>query len=243
MTEKTDKTHVLVPNAEITIRYLADYMGASERKRRSIIEGCKYRPLARLLQHKEATITISSALQSGSPDPKALQTKADFIRNKLATGDFDALTNEANADYVQKFSEVVASIKLPDADILPGKVFPALKVHGVKVRFSPHLLLRRVDKTNKQRSGAFMFRYAKGKALSPDVGGYQSAATFGLLKEYLAEEGAEADKNICVTLDAFTGNLYPAPGSAITMFANMKAACQTIAERWPNVPPPKGAIL
>jgi hypothetical protein len=35
----------------------------------------------------------------------------------------------------------------------------------------------------------------------------------------------------------------PAPGSAITMFANMKAACQTIAERWPNVPPPKGAIL
>lgn len=241
--DKTDKTHVLVPDAEITVRYLADYMAASERKRRSIIEGCKYRPLARLLQHKEATITISKAFQSGAPDANELKTKAEFIRNKLATGDFDALTNEANADYVQKFSEVVASIKLPEAEILPGKVFPALKVHGVKVRFSPHLLLRRIDKTNKQRSGAFMLRYAKGKALNPDVGGYQSAAAFGLLKDYLAEEGAEADKSICVTLDAFSGTLYPVPGSAVTMFANMAAACQTIGERWPNVPPPKGAIL
>jgi transposase len=65
--DKIEKTHVAVPEAEITVRYLADYMAASERRRRSIIEGCKYRPLARLLQHKEATITISSALRSGTP--------------------------------------------------------------------------------------------------------------------------------------------------------------------------------
>ncbi|TWB88991.1 hypothetical protein FBZ93_117175 [Bradyrhizobium macuxiense] len=167
-------------------------MAASERRRRSIIEGCKYRPLARLLQHKEAQITISSALQSGAPDPKTLEKKADFIRNKLATGDFEALTNEANADYVERFSEVVASIKLPNAEILPGKVFPAAEIQGVKVRFSPHLILRRVDKSNKQRNGAFMLRYAKGTPLDPSVGNYQSAAAFGMLKEYFTEEGAEA---------------------------------------------------
>ena len=238
-----DKTHIAVAAAEISVRYLADYMAASERRRRSIIEGCKFRPLARLLQHKEAQITISRAIQSGEPDPKLLQKKADFIRSKLATDDFDALTNEANADYVAKFSEVVASIKLPNAEILPGKVFPAVKIHGVKVRFSPHLLLRRIDKTNKQRRGAFMLRYAKGKPLNPDVGGYQSAAALGLLRDYFKEEGTEVDKAISVTLDAFTGILYPAPGAAISMFANMKAACQTIGERWANIPPPKNAVI
>lgn len=240
---KAEKTHIAVPEAEISVRYLADYMAASERRRRSIIEGCKYRPLARLLQHKEAQITISSALQSGTPDPKALEKKADFIRNKLATGDFDALTNEANADYVERFSEVVASIKLPTAEILPGKAFPVVKIQGVKVRFSPHLILRRVDKSNKQRTGAFMLRYAKGKDLDPEVGGYQSAAAFGLLKDHFGEEGAEVDKCICVTLDAFSGTLYSAPGGAVSMFANMKAACQTIAERWPNIPPPKNSVI
>lgn len=241
--DKTEKTHVAVAEAEITVRYLADYMAASERRRRTIIEGCKYRPLARLLQHKEAQITISKAFQSGDPDPKALEKKADFIRNKLASDDFEALTNEANADYVERFSEIVASIKLPSAEILPGKVFPATKIQGVKVRFSPHLILQRVDKTNKQRNGAFMLRYAKGKALDPDVGAYQSAAAFGLLKDHFAEEDTTTDKSLCVTLDAFSGVLYPAPGSAVTMFANMKAACQTIVERWPNIPPPKGAII
>lgn len=241
--DKTEKNSRCSARSRNHLRYLADYMAASERRRRSIIEGCKYRPLARLLQHKEATITISSALRSGTPDPKALEKKADFIRNKLATGDFDALTNEANADYVERFSEVVASIKLPTAEILPGKVFPPAKIQGVKVRFSPHLILRRLDKSNKQHSGAFMLRYAKGKALDLDVGGYQSAAAFGLLKDNFAEEGAEADKTICVTLDAFSGTIFPAPGSAVTMFANRKAACQTIAESWPNIPPPKGAVI
>ena len=46
-----------------------------------------------------------------------------------------------------------------------------------------------------------------------------------------------------MTLDAFTGELYPAPGSSATMLANIKAACLTIAERWPNIKPPKGAII
>ena len=148
-----------------------------------------------------------------------------------------------NADYVEKFGEVVANIKLPEADVLPGSVFPPFKINSVRVRFSPHLLLRRIDKSNKQRRGAFMLRYAKGKALAPMVGGFQSAAAFGLLKDYDPEEGAEADKSICVTLDAFTGQIYPAPGAALSMFANMKAACQTIAERWPNINPPKGAVI
>jgi hypothetical protein len=241
--EEIKKTHVLVPEPQITVRYLADFMGASERKRRSIVEGCKYRPIAKLLQHKEATAAISNALQSGDVDLKDLKSKADFIRNKLADDEFEALTNEANADYVEKFSEVYATIKLPNAEILPGKRFQPFKIHGVKISFSPHLLLRRMDKSNKQRSGAFMLRYAKGKALQPAAGEFQSAAAFGILKDIYPEEGLEADKSICVTLDAFTGKLHPAPGAAASMFANMKAACQTIAERWPNIPPPKGAIL
>lgn len=239
-----EKTHIEVPDAEISVRYLADYMAGSERKRRSIIDTCKYRPIARVLQHKEATLAISTALQSGPASPEALKAKADFIRNKMATGDFDALKNEANADYIEKFSEVVASIKLPDADVLPGTNFPLFKINGVKIRFSPNLLLRRIDKkTNKQKRGAFMLRYSKGKALSPEVGDYQSAAAFGILKEYSGEEGAEADRAICVTLDAYTGILYPAPGASASMFANTKAACQSIAERWPNIKPPKGAVI
>ena len=87
-----------------------------------------------------------------------------------------------------------------------------------------------------------MLRYAKGKPLAAAVGDNQSAAIFGLLS-MSKSEGLEADKTICITLDAATGKVFPAPGAAGSIFANMKAACASIAERWPNIKPPKGAVI
>jgi hypothetical protein len=238
-----DKTHVLMPDPEIDIRYLADYMAGSERKKRTIVSGCKYRPIARMLQHKDARLTIASALRKGEATKENLKERATFIRSKLATGDFDALKNETNADYVEQFSEVVASVELPKADILPGKVFPAIPINGVRVTFSPSLILRRLTKTNKLRRGALMLRYAKSKPLDPEIGDFQSSAIFGLLGVHQDEEGSEPERALCLTLDAVTGKLYPAPTNAVSNFANMKAACQTIAERWPNIPPPPNAVF
>jgi hypothetical protein len=238
-----DKTHVEVKKPEISVRFLADFMAASERKRRTIVEGCKYRPLARLFQHKEAPVAIATAIHKGTATPEALKARADAIRNKLASDDFDALTNEANADYVQRFSEVVAGITLPEADILPGKIFPGTQLNGVKVAFSANLVLRRLTKTNKLKRGVLMLRYAKGKALPADVGGFQSAAAYGLLGILTDEEGAEPERGICLTLCAGSGSWFPAPGNSASIFANMKAACESIAERWPAIKPPKGAIL
>jgi hypothetical protein len=67
------KTHQEVKEPEISVRYLADFMAASERKRRSIVEGCKYRPIARLVQHKEAMLAISGAIQKGPLSPCSLR--------------------------------------------------------------------------------------------------------------------------------------------------------------------------
>jgi hypothetical protein len=159
-----DKTHKEVKQPEISVRYLADYMAASERKRRTIIEGCKYRPIARLHQHKEAPTAIAHALRHGSATPQWLKERAAMIRSKIATDHFDAFTNESNADYVEAFSKVVASVELPEAEILPGNLFPDFDIRGVKVRFAPHLMLRRlIKKTNKLKRGALMLRYSKGR--------------------------------------------------------------------------------
>ena len=203
------RTHIEVTEPEISVRYLADFMGASERKRRSIVEGCKYRPVARLVQHKEATVTIANAIRTGALSPAELQGKADFIRSKLATDDFESLTNEINADYIQSFSSVISNITLPDVDILPGITFSKSKINDVKIKFSPHLILRRIDKTNKQRRGALMLRYAKGKHLSPIVGAFQSAAAFGILRGYAIDDGTTADKSICLTSRCVRGGTVP----------------------------------
>jgi hypothetical protein len=237
------KTHVAVAAPTISVRYLADYMAASERKKRTIVSQCKYQPIAPMLQHQEAVAIIANALRKGTASVENLKEKAIFVRNKMTTNDFEALTNEVNADYLDRFSHVLSEVDLPKAEILPGKSFPALSIHGVKISFSPSLIFRRTTKTNKLRRGAMMLRYAKGKPLSSQVGCYQSSAIFGLLGKHADPDGSEPEKALCLTLDGWTGNIHSAPGTAVSDFENMKAACQTIAERWPNIPPPAKAVF
>jgi hypothetical protein len=45
------------------------------------------------------------------------------------------------------------------------------------------------------------------------------------------------------TLDAYMGKCHEAPGNAIYLFKEMKAACASISERWPAIKPPKNAVL
>lgn len=66
---------------------------------------------------------------------------------------------------------------------------------------------------------------------------------FGLLNDVKEEPAAEPEKALCLTLDAVGAVLYSAPGKAVSMYANAKAACLTIAEQWPNLPPPPGAVI
>ncbi len=47
------KTHREVKSPQVNARYLADFMAASEVAKRSIIRGCKYQSIARVVQHDE----------------------------------------------------------------------------------------------------------------------------------------------------------------------------------------------
>ena len=55
-----------------------------------------------------------------------------------------------------------------------------------------------------------MFRYAKGIALKPEVGGFQSAAIFGILRDMADKDAEEVEKALCVTVDGYAGVVYPA---------------------------------
>lgn len=237
------KTHVQAKEPVLTVRRLADYMGASEQVRRSIVQSCKYRAIARVVQHKEAQTIIANHLRKPGEGTADLTEKAEYIRNKISDNDFEADVNDHNADYVDRFAEVVAGIELPAAELERGESYLPILINGVKISLTPALRLRRKTKTNKVRVGALMLRYAKGTPLPEPIGLWQSAAIFGFLSNSKLEAAAEPEKRLCITLDAYSGQPYAAPGNAVYRFNEMKAALTTIAEQWPAIPPPKGAIL
>lgn len=236
------KTHREVKKPQISVRYLADYMAASETAKRTIVQKCKYQPIAKVVQHDEAKISIAKFIRTGSRDINQLREDAQRLRDRMTDDDFERDLFDHNADYVDRFAEVAEQVVIPDAERLPPGQAPALILHGVSVTPQLQFRLRRLTKTNKVRTGGGMFRYAKGKVLSADVAGWQSAFLYGYLKETEGED-AEPENQLCLTIDAYSGIAYPAPGDAVRRFKNMGAACQSIIERWPAIKPPPKAVL
>ena len=98
-------------------------------------------------------------------------------------------------------------------------------------------------KNNQIKEGAAMLRYAKGAALSDSIGAWQSAFLLGYLRETSVDETVHPDAGLCLTIDAYAGVAHKAPTNSVSRYQNMKAACATIAEQWPNVKPPPKAIF
>jgi hypothetical protein len=241
--DKPFRTHVETETPQIDIRHLADYMAASRQSQRRVVQGCKYRRIARVIQHTEARTVIYNYINSGGSDPQKLLDRATFVREKLADDDFESEVNDHNADYIERFAASQITVVLPKAEISPRQDMAPIDINGLSVRFGHHLFLRRTTTTNKQRIGAVMLRYAKGETLDVDVAEWQTAGMFGFLRMVYEAEAAEPERKLCVVLDAYAGKTHLAPSNAVYRFNEMKAACADIAERWPAIKPPKNAVL
>ncbi|OYZ90442.1 hypothetical protein [Reyranella sp.] len=238
------KTHREVKSPQISARYLADYMSASETAKRTIIRGCKYQPIAKIVQHNRAKAAISHFLSNGSSDATALTDRAEQLRNMMADDEFDRLVLDHNADYLDRFAASQATVAIPAAErLVAGKNGP-ITLSAVRVSAEIHFRLRRVvAKTNEVRVGAGMLRYAKSRPLNVEAAAWQSAFLLGYLGLTAVDPSETPEAKLCITIDAFSGISYPAPGNAASRFKNMKAACESIAERWDNIQPPPGAVL
>jgi hypothetical protein len=218
-------------------------MAATERGKRRIVLNSKYRPIGTIIQHTEAVSAVSKFVRGGL-DVSWLLERADEIRNRMADDDFDRDLFDHNADYIARFAEVVAILNLPkNAEVIVPGPRETVDVQGVAVTVGLHFRLRRVTKTNKVEEGAGMFRYAKGKTLAPEAGSYQAAFLLGHLKDQSMDQNIFPNRGLCLTVDAQAGYCHTAPGNSVTRYHNMRAACESIAERWPNVKPPDGAIF
>ena len=238
-----NQTHREVKNPQISGRQLADYMAGSERARRAIAQDCKYQARVRVIQHHDAKLAIGKFLRDGASDLAALSAAADFLRTRWTDDHFERSLYDNNADYIARFAHVATLVQLPAGDMSPPGKSVVLNISGVKVTIDFQFRISRVTKTNKLKIGAGILRYSKGRALAEEVANWQSAFILGCLRDEKAIEHAEPESKLCLTIDAYSGRTYSAPGDSSSRYANMKAACASLFERWPQIKPPDGAVL
>jgi hypothetical protein len=167
----------------------------------------------------------------------------DNLENRICDDSFEETTNKHNCDYLRRFIAIIGTVELPVADYALIDGFPKVTFHGTKVSFHPQTAVSRVNRRNVQRIGALILRYAKTRALPKEVGLFESAFMFGYLGKHGPREGGKPDRGLCLTLDCYSGEIHHAPGDSTYRFKEMAAVCSAIAERWPAITPPPGAVF
>lgn len=237
----TEKTHRLVKDPRMSAKELADFMVASETARRTLIRNCKFRSIARVTQHNLAKQCVSKFIRDGRSDMTGMLAEAGRLRAMLADSEFERDLHDHNADYISRFAEVQGLIEFPNAEVLAQGAAISHMANGVKVNPDLQFRLRRLTKTNKVKIGGGVFRYTKGKAVNAEAAAYHAAFVFGVLGA-TAIDPDQPEEKLCLVIDAYAGKTHQAPTDSTRRYTNMLAACATIAERWPNVPPPPGAV-
>lgn len=237
-------THRLVNTPKVNSRYLSDYMVASERARRTIIRDCKYRKIARAIQHDRAKAFITNSLRGGSLSASALEQEGQRLLDMMADTEFERDTLDINGDFLMAYASVFDMDTFPNtAEIVDAPTDFSVDINGVEVNADIRFGTQRVTRTNRLRTGLGTIRYAKNKPLDEEVGAYQSSVLYGCRKMIDVQDETAPEEKLCLTLDCATGKFIPAPSDATRRFQNMEAACATIAERWDNIEPPENAVI
>ena len=196
------------------------------------------------MQHDEARKAVGRYFWDPVVDAGWLCSEAERVRRKLSDSDFETQKNEVNADFITRFADVLGGVELPKGAEVekPGRP-TSLTVAGVRVNTQIAFRVTRRTKTNEVRVGAGALRYSKGRPLPVDVGEWQAAFLHGYLARAHEVPSEKAEPKLCVVVDAYVGVCISAPSNSVSRYLNMEAACATIAEQWPNIAPPKGAIF
>lgn len=237
------KTHVERKQPQISLARLADYMAASEQGKRTIAVSCKYQPIARLIQYNDAKAIISNYIRDENRKIEDLAEKLAILKNKICDDDFTREVRDHNCDFLAKFISLASDIDFKDYTYTRPMKLPKIELNGMPISVAPDVLVSRTNRQNKVMIGAMMLRYSKGRPLNEEIGQYQSAFLFEYFKQPLFGEYGSSEKRLCITLDAQSGTPHEAPGNATYLYKEMAATCASLVERWPNIKPPKGAIL
>jgi len=236
------QTHREVKYPRMSDNKLSDYMNASEQVRRGILQSCKYQRKTAVIQHREAKKIIAESMTNGKLDIVTLKHKLEIFEGRITDTQFEEDVKQHNIDYVNNVLRMGFS-GLSGSDFQRTTKSRKLDFNGTEISFFPEMLVTRTNARNNRKIGALNFRYSKSAKLPDETAMYQSALMFGALKVDPFEPEASPEHALCQTLDGFNGKVYCAPTNAIYLYNEMKAACGSVAMQWPNIEPPKSAVL
>lgn len=209
---------------------------ANPTRRRKIVQDQKYPNTSIVARYRLAHEPIRQYL-TGGRQADALKKEIVRLRDDRSGTEWAIDDRWNTADALEKFLEISELIPAGcNEEYQPGDhVSPKLAVAGVDISVRPDFL---IDFTRRgaKYTGALKFHFIKNPDSALTRGGSEYVAT--LLRQWLevhGPDGATAAHSHCLCIDVFRGVVVSAPKSTTRRMAEVMAACEEIAARWPQL--------
>lgn len=226
-------TDELREDPRVSMHKLAEYaVTEGPRRRRAIILGQIRPPRYITTTYEDARHKLVRFFsdQSGA-DPERLIEMAEELRDRSfgAREDKDrAKSLLASARALESFADFAERVRVKDAVAVAGPRRDAdLFLAGVRVVVCPDVCF--LQRGTERRIGALKFHFPVAYRLNTEALQYAAAILFA----YLEERGDSPVRSACLTVDVMAGQFQQAPRAMKARLANLEAACEEIAERWP----------
>jgi len=223
---------------------MAEYLGASPTRRRSIIRDARFPKTSVVAQYDRAREALVNFLEDGTRSLNHLAHATDQLaRREARPGATDWLKRDCrlSTEAIETFQRGYNRLGLPKIDCLPiqGRQRP-LQFGRTKVSVSLDVITRRPVIGGKDSIGGATFIFSRGEKLSKSRMD-RCRTIAGLIYEFCRqrlEAHGEPDISLCMAIDVFNQKSYTPPGTFVRKRQQIEISCDEIADRWRSIDPP-----
>ena len=217
----------------VSVNKLGEYMTATARRRKGIIETQKSPADFIVPRYDPATSAIAQSIVEQSPS--AILEAFDRLDRELPKTKWTDQRNSDCQEALEKFRTIRPELqrRLGSSSLTLGtNTAPKLSVSGVDISVRPEILVRNEDRDGTPLFGAVKLYLSKTYELDENSAQYVGTVLHQYIEQFVVDDDGQADHRACCVVDVFAQKIYDAPRAFRARRKDIEAACEEIALRW-----------
>ncbi|MFT6963551.1 MAG: hypothetical protein ACJAWV_003288 [Flammeovirgaceae bacterium] len=215
-----------------SVNQISEYVGANSTRRKKIVEDAKNPSSFIVARYTEARKAISNYIAEG--DLSCLDECADFLKNKVATSDFQKNDKKKSLEALLAIRNIDLSFLSGfEMDVYSGSN-PKLQISGLDISVNPDIIIRG-EHRGKKIIGAVKLHISSSAPLTEEMGKSVAMIIHEFIKSHVQSADETAHLKFCISLDIFNGRLTEAPTSVKKRLSKIGASCEEFVLRWDSI--------
>lgn len=215
----------------VSVSKLAEYLGATPTRRRSIIVEQKRPNPFRTARYTDAQRILVEAVEQGC-EVSVFEAGIAGLESKFTRSDHEEECRQ-NCMLAVKAGLFLAGVLPLAKGSFEGtdlKHPAAIMIGDVEVSVRPEILMRVEKGPRAGKLGAVKFVFSKTHPMSDDAAECAGALLYEYMRQNFGEKAVSREH--CFVIDVFANKCVTAPKSVIARMRDIVAACEEIARAW-----------